>query len=106
MLAAIRLRGSASTRRGIEDTLKILGMGKMNSTVVVEDTPTIRGMMLKAGDYLTWGEATEETKKIVDGLRRGLKPAKGGIKGIRGRYPKGEMGYRGEKINELIKRMV
>ncbi|SRR3989338_7955496 len=106
MLAAIRLRGSASTRKSIEDTLRILGMGRMNSAIIVEDSEQKKGMLLKAGDYITWGEATEETKQIIEKMKGHLKPAKGGIKGIRGRYPKGEMGYRGSAINELIKKML
>jgi len=33
-------------------------------------------------------------------------PSKGFRKSIRHHYPRGELGYRGEKINELLKRMI
>jgi large subunit ribosomal protein L30 len=33
-------------------------------------------------------------------------PSKGFKKSIKQHYPKGELGYRGEKINELLKRMI
>ena len=36
-----------------------------------------------------------------------LIPAKGGFKfSIKDNYPRGEIGYRGDKINELLERMI
>lgn len=35
-----------------------------------------------------------------------LRPPKRGYKSIKEHWPKGDLGYRGEKINELLKRMI
>jgi large subunit ribosomal protein L30 len=35
-----------------------------------------------------------------------LNPARHGLKSIKKYYPKGDLGYRGEKINELLERMI
>lgn len=36
----------------------------------------------------------------------GLKPPRGGFKNVKEFYPKGDLGYRGEEINDLINRMI
>jgi large subunit ribosomal protein L30 len=41
-----------STQRQ-KDTVKALGLGKLNSTVVHEDTPQIRGMVAKVNHLVT-----------------------------------------------------
>jgi len=59
-------------------------------------------------------EAAKISKKVMsDGLKdAGLKPVfrlnppSKGYKSVRRFYPKGDLGYRGEKINELLKRMI
>lgn len=35
-----------------------------------------------------------------------LHPPRGGLKSIKKHFPKGDLGYRGDKINDLIKRML
>ncbi|MBU2520286.1 MAG: 50S ribosomal protein L30 [Nanoarchaeota archaeon] len=51
-------------------------------------------------------------KKILDGKETGIKPVfrlnppSKGFKNTRLLYPRGALGYRGEKINELLKRMI
>ncbi len=46
----------------------------------------------------------KDYKKIKPYFR--LSPPKKGLKSIRLQYPKGDLGYRKEKINELIERMI
>jgi large subunit ribosomal protein L30 len=41
-----------TTKRQV-DTVKALGLGKVNSTVVHEDTPQIRGMIAKVNHLVT-----------------------------------------------------
>ena len=41
-----------STKRQV-DTIKALGLGKINSTVVHEDTPQIMGMIAKVNHLVT-----------------------------------------------------
>lgn len=139
-LAAIRVRGLTGVKRGIDDTLKILRLYKNNYCCILPNTPVYAGMLMKAKDYITWGEIDDETfdtliskrgeefknretdskekikyndfivinnKKIKKFLRLNA-PRKGfGRKGIKYSYQQGgALGYRGNAINDLIKRMI
>jgi large subunit ribosomal protein L30 len=62
---------------------------------------------------LTKQEAEDVYKKIKEGKDTGIKPvfrltppSKGFKYSIKDQYPKGEIGYRGKEINELLKRMI
>ena len=142
MFAVIRLRGTVTARRKAVDTLRMLRLNRKMHCVLIQDTPSLAGMLQAVKDYVTWGEVGEETlKKLLEkrgrkaGNRRltsdeiaialralhdgkGLKetavkqvfrliPAKKGFRhSIKQHYPRGELGYRGEKINELLERMI
>jgi len=69
----------------------------------------------KAGNAkLTEKEVSEELAEIKrTGKTKNIKPvfrltppSKGFRKSIKQHYPNGELGYRGDKINELLKRMI
>ncbi len=45
------VRSTAGTRQSHRDTVRGLGLRKLNSTKVLEDTPSVRGMINKV-DYL------------------------------------------------------
>lgn len=47
----------------------------------------------------------KERKAEIKSVFR-LSPPSGGFKAVREFYPKGDAGYRGEKINDLLKRMI
>ena len=153
-LIAIRLRGQSTSRPDIKDTLVCLGLSKKHHASLYYDEPQTTGMLKKAKDRLTWGEAKPDTirymlekkaelrkgkrltpefakelgyksidelaKAIIKGdlsLKRlwksGVKPVfrlhppSGGFKGtIRLSYAGGgELGYRGDAINDLVLRM-
>jgi len=81
------------------------------------DGPTLERLVFKrgrvGGQKVEAGKAAELAKKaMADGVVAGLDPVfrlnppSKGYKAIRRFYPKGALGYRGEKINELLKRMV
>ena len=38
--------------------------------------------------------------------KKGLKSPKGGFRSKKLKYPKGDLGYCGDKINDMVKRMV
>lgn len=117
-IAAIRLRGKFNVRKEIEDTLCLLGLKRKNTCVILEPTKQNLGMLRKAKDYITYGEISEEVlrkllekkkpqkqteKKIIFRLpnpRKGFKSIK------RGFNQGGDLGYRGEKINELLERII
>ncbi len=147
MFAAVKIRGTVTARKEIIDTLKMLRLHRKHHCVLLPENDTVRGMLQKAKDYITWGEISDDVmKKLI--LKRGRKPGNkrlteeeaekvfselkkctsgvskllislgvkpvfrltppsGGFKkSIKQHYPRGELGYRGEKINELLVRMI
>ena len=151
MIAAIRVRGRVGVRKEIEDTLKMLKLERINHCVLLQNTPSILGMLEKAKDFITWGEIEKDVlvellkwrlrlkgnkrvdekilkeklninsfEELADLLLKGkklkefeifvpffrLRPPKKGYKSIKEHWPKGDLGYRGKEINELLKRMI
>jgi len=152
-LALIRLRSGIRAKGEVRDTLAMLRLHRINHLVLIDDTPSYRGMVQKVKDYITWGEIDKETlaalikkrgrlignrpiteeyvkeklgmtidefaEKVVNGEMKltdlpnikpvfRLHPPRGGLKGSKKRSFKegGALGYRGEKINGLIERML
>lgn len=115
-LAVIRIRGLVNIKRTVEDTLEILRLYRKNYCVILENRPEIVGMLKKAKDYITWGEIDEEILKLLIDKRGEkdkkffrLHPPRKGFerKGTKKTFSVGgALGYRGNKINDLIKRMI
>lgn len=114
-LAIVRVRGTTGIKGGINDTLKMLNLHKRNFCIVVDDTPANKGMIKKSENYVAWGEIDDETLKLVEKRKEEGKkfcrlnsPKKGyGRKGLKHAFAVGgALGYRGEKINDLIRRML
>lgn len=138
-LAVVLVRGEAKVAKTIKDTLGMLNLYRKNHCVIVDDTSALRGMIVKAKDYVTWGEITDDVfKQLLE--KRGepyqgrlqdrtksysysyfshgnkqykscfrLNPPRKGFgrKGIKVAFAAGgALGYRGEKINDLIRRMM
>jgi len=138
LVAIVRVRGSAETKRPVEDTLEMINLTRVNHCVVREKTPALEGMLKKASGYITWGpiadgvldrlvakkgrlpgdkkldakQAIEETKKLAAGERTAIKkvfrlhPPSGGYRAIKRPFPDGDLGSRGDKINELLNKMI
>jgi large subunit ribosomal protein L30 len=111
--AAILVRGIIGADRKIKDTLKMLNLNKRNKCVLVDCTKNMLGMLNKVKNYATYGEADEETLKLLreksEAEHYNLNsPRKGyGKKGVKDDFSHGgALGYRGDKINDLIRRMV
>ncbi len=113
--AVIRLRGGIGVKKPIKDTLLMLNLNKTHHCVIINNSPEKLGMILKCKDYVTWGEITPETKKLLEPRKEEnkkafrLNPPKGGFerKGIKKAFREGgALGYRKDKINGLIKRML
>ncbi|MEK6948783.1 MAG: uL30 family ribosomal protein [Nanoarchaeota archaeon] len=139
-VAVIRVRGLTGVRFDIDATLDKLRLTKRNCCAVVQKNEGYLGMIMKAKDYVTWGEIDEDTyNALLDKRREEFKgaasdrrgkiqsnkfievngekikkvfrlnsPRKGyGRKGIKYAFNiGGALGYRGEKINDLIMRMI
>jgi len=121
LLAVILVRGFVRVKTPIKDTLKMMKLFKKNSCTVMQQTDINKGMLSKVKDYVAYGEINNETLKILAEKRKKqnysstayksfrLNPPKGGFerKGIKKPFSKGgALGYRGSKINLLIKKMV
>ena len=101
MLAVIRIRGGVGVRKGVQDTLRMLGLKSVNAVAVLPRSDSILGMIKKVEDYVTWGEIPDELAKKIKG--RKLKPFK--KKSIKSRYPRGDLGYR-KDMEKLINGMI
>jgi len=114
MVVAVRVRGLTGVRYDMKDTMTFLNLHRKNYCVLLEDTPSVRGMLNKAKDFITWGEANADTIELLKKRDEGKKfyrlnsPRKGfGRKGIKNSFARGgALGDRGDKINDLIMRMV
>lgn len=104
------MRGVQGVRRDVSDALKQLHLTRKNHCVIIEDKGTLTGTLVLIRNYITWGEADDETLALLS--KKGeapyrLSPPRKGFGGsIKTAYPKGALGYRGDKIKELIKAMV
>lgn len=152
-LAVVRVRGSVRAREDVCETLRMLGLTRVNHCVVIDDDPAHKGMLQKAKDMITWGEIGREVLEALlrkrgrlrggarlsdecvklntqfssigefaeavyrgeaelstlPGLKKVFRlhpPSKGYETTKRPFKDMGSLGYRGEKINELILRMI
>ncbi len=140
LVCAIRVRGQTGIRGEIKATLDMLRLYKNNFCIVKEESPTLKGMLHKCKDFITYGEIdsalydelvqkhgkpftgrlTDTKGKIqynkyitIEGKNykpffRLNPPKKGfGRKGIKMPFTLGgALGNRGEKIADLLKRML
>ncbi len=111
-LAIVRVRGDVRVNQRVRDTLRMLGLNKKNHCAVVEDSPSIQGMLKLAAPHITWGAVDEKTLLSLKNKKGKVfalcPPRKGyGRKGIKINFKAGgALGNRGEKINDLLARMI
>jgi large subunit ribosomal protein L30 len=63
--AVVRIRGTVNIKGDIRDTLKMLRLNRANHCVIIPDNPYFKGMLNKAKDYITWGEAEPDILTIM-----------------------------------------
>ncbi|MFH0836828.1 MAG: uL30 family ribosomal protein [Candidatus Aenigmatarchaeota archaeon] len=102
MYAVIRIRGRLEKAKKATDTMNMLKLKRLYSFRILPEDKL--GMIKAIRDYATYGEIDDETMKLVEGKK--LCPPLKGFRAIKIHYPKGDLGYRGDKINELLRRMV
>lgn len=121
-IAVIRVRGDIHVTIKIKKTLRMLNLLKRYHCVVIPNNTINLGMIKKVKDYITWGEINPEIEKQLKEKRSEyysgkkelkpyfrLHPPRGGFerKGTKVDFKsKGAIGYRKEKINDLILRML
>ena len=117
-LVAILIRGRTGCKYDIITSLDTLNLGKKHACRVLDDTPDVRGKLKKLQNVITYGEISDETISLLKEKATShskndnlffLAPPRGGFerKGIKVSFGNGgALGDRGNKINDLIKRMV
>lgn len=73
MLAVIRVRGKIKIRKDIEDTLELLRLNRKMHCILLNETDSIKGMLQKVKDYVTWGKIDDDTLRLLVS-KRGRKP--------------------------------
>ncbi len=64
-LVVIRIRGSVNVNRTIAATLDMLGLKRVNHSVIIDDRPSYRGMLQKVKDYITWGSVDKDDVALI-----------------------------------------
>ena len=115
MLVVIRITGDVNINGDVRETLNRLRLRRKYGCVVFENAPTKEqsGMIERVKDFVAFGNISSETlKKLKE--KRGtetnpgffrLHPPRGGAR-TKVHFPKGILGNNGEKINNLIERML
>lgn len=125
IVALIRIRGGIGLSHQVKKTFELLRLYKQNYCVILNKTETSMGMVNRVKDYITWGEINNDvlsklkTKRMEtytdrEGIKKEKKffrlhPPRRGFerKGIKTPFTKGgALGYRKDKINDLLLRML
>lgn len=64
-LAVVRVRGVSDIHREIKETMNMLRLQRNCHATLVDDRPAYLGMLQKAQNYLTWGEISKETLRLL-----------------------------------------
>ncbi len=112
MICTIRIKGQINIDRDIRDTLERLKLRRKYACVLLPENKEIEGMLKKVRDCVAYGKISDEMRKKLEEKRgekgKGffrLKPPLGGLK-TKKHFPEGALGDNGEKINELLARMI
>ena len=58
--AVLRVRGTVNINHDIRKTMQLLNLTRANHCTIVPESPTTKGMLQVAKDYITWGEIDKE----------------------------------------------
>ncbi len=112
-VAVVLIRSFHGMRQEIRDTLQMLNLTKKHSAVVLEDTPVNMGMVRKVENYVTFGEVSEETEKLIIKIKGNeksarLHPPRGGFerKGIKKPFTLGGALGKRDNMDELVQKMI
>jgi len=114
-IVVVRIRTELTRSPEVRTTFRMLNLDKKNHAVIIDNRPTYLGMLEKIKEYVTWGKLNSDAEKAL--MKKKKKnmiaiplqpPLKGfGRKGIKAPFSRGGAhGNRGDKINDLIIRMV
>ncbi|MFC7185386.1 50S ribosomal protein L30 [Halorubrum yunnanense] len=69
MQAIVQLRGDVNLEYGVEDTLDMLNVGRVNHATFVPETDSYRGMVTKVNDVVAFGEPSVDAVAATVGRR-------------------------------------
>ena len=75
MKAIIQLRGEVNQSGGVQDTLSMLNIHRVNHATFVPETDAYEGMITKVNDWVAYGEPSIETIELL--ISRRAEPAEG-----------------------------
>ncbi|WP_255168098.1 50S ribosomal protein L30 [Natrononativus amylolyticus] len=75
MKAVVQLRGEVNRQGGVNDTLSMLNIHKVNHATLVPDSDTYRGMITKVNDFVAFGEPSQEVLETL--LAKRAEPLEG-----------------------------
>lgn len=120
MICIIRIKGQIGVRKDVEETLFRMRLRRKYACIVIDKPDEVQlGMIKKLRDFIAYGEISEDVyKKLIK--ERGRKDEKGHLKPFFRLHPprkgieskkhfgvgKGVLGDNGDKINELVLRML
>lgn len=59
-IIVVRARSDVTVERSIRETMSHLNLTRVNHAVIIPENPQYKGMLQKAKDYITWGNADAE----------------------------------------------
>ena len=77
MQAIVQLRGEVNVEQGVEDTLDMLNVGRVNHATFVPETDSYRGMITKVNDLVAFGEPSVEA--VAATIERRGEPLEGDV---------------------------
>jgi large subunit ribosomal protein L30 len=117
MICVIRIKGQVGITHAVKETLHRLRLRRKYACIILNPTKENLGMLERVKNFVAYGKLDDATyKELVE--KRGKKDVDGKLKpffrlhpprkGIQSKvhYPKGVLGDHGDKINELVKRML
>ena len=67
----VRARSNIKVEHSIRETMDMLNLTRVNHAVIIPENAQYRGMLQKAKDYITWGDADAElVEKMLSGRGR------------------------------------
>ncbi len=61
MQALVQLRGEVDMSEGVQDTISMLNLGRVNHCTFIPETDTYRGMVTKVNDWVAHGQPSADT---------------------------------------------
>ncbi|MBI5226339.1 uL30 family ribosomal protein [Candidatus Micrarchaeota archaeon] len=105
----ILVRGLRNVRQAQKDTLKQWGLSRIFHGALVKNSTQLKQQLHTVNSLVAFGQANDETVKKLQA--KGSVPYRlhaptGGFGTVKKRYPEGAYGNWGDKINELVQKMM